>query len=314
MKEFIDNVINHLNWEEIVDFCDTVIHERYEILLIALAIVFIMVVCLSTILERLHERGGIAIVPVYRFTVLFSKIGLHPALSLLMIIPGINLIMRIVFYVFLAKKFNRNYVWVPFLVLLPVVALPIIAFGEGHCIRVKVPVRKEEEPVAKKVAPAVRNTTPARKVVAKPVQKPVKEEESIEDFERELEKVVEQAKTRKVSAPKTVPAKAEVKKPVNPPRTRTIAQPSSMPTIKRRSVSTVSRPANVRKTKAEPMPSIQGSRGVDISFGTKRVTKAKTEYELLLEQQQAAQRKREKYGTPRGTGGSLEMVRPRKKI
>ncbi len=308
MKEFIDNIISHLNWEEIVDFCDTVIHERYEILLIALAVVFIMVVCLSTILERIHERGGIAIVPVYRFTVLFSKIGLHPALSLLMIVPGVNLIIRIVFYVFLVRKFNRSYAWVPFLVLFPVVALPIIAFGEGHCMRVKVPARKAEEPVSRKAVTAVRKEVPS-KVVSRPAPKPEKEEEGIEDFERELEKIVEQDKHGKKSVAKARPARVEAQRPVVAHRP-TVSRPVAKPVVRR--ASATARPAAMRRTRPEPMPLVQGLSGADISFGVRRAAKTKSEYELLLEKQQAAQRRRDKYGASRGTGGSLNTSMPKK--
>lgn len=319
MKEFIQDFISHLKWDEIVDFCDTVIHERYELLLIAAAIVFIMVVCLSTILERLHERGIVALVPIYRFTVLFSRVGLSPALSLLMLIPGVNIIMRVVFYIFLARKFDRSYVWVPFLVLVPIAALPIVAFGEGHCIRVKIPKRNGK--------PAKKESQ--KKVVKKPEPKPVKKVEKEQVFDKELAEFIKQDKPEVrpvqvepvVQAPAEEPIPEPVKEIVVESISEPVSKPVSKPDIVR--VKPTAKPAvkmrgkqmDVMRVKRPPKPAFKPTIKKDITVNHEPVVKKgpKTAYDKLLEKQRKAQRKREKYGNPRGTGGSLDMVRPKKK-
>ena len=160
MNGILDKISRHLVWEDIFDFVRTIWEEHQELVLIVIALIFIIVLCLWTLLERLEEKGYISLIPLYRFVVLFSKIEIKPALAVLFIIPGINIIMRTVFYVKLAKKFNRSYFWVPFLCILPFPCLAIVAFGDGHCPHIKIEEhldRREKRLLSKKQL--VRNNT-----------------------------------------------------------------------------------------------------------------------------------------------------------
>lgn len=119
--------------------------ERYELLLVVAAIIFILVLSLSVILQRLQKSSLIALVPVYRFVVIFKAIGIKSWYAFLMLVPGVNLLVRIYFYIVLVKKFNRNYGFVPLLILLPLIFLPIVAFGEGRCIYIDKAKRESKQ-------------------------------------------------------------------------------------------------------------------------------------------------------------------------
>lgn len=143
MGDLIEKVTDFFKNEDLIDFVYTFFKERPELLIVVVAVVFIFVLSLWTMLERVQKRGVIALVPVYRFAALFKGVGLNPWLSILMIIPGVNFIMRIIFYVRVAKTFRRTYFMVPFLVVLPLLFLPIVAFGDGRCSHVRLPKVKK---------------------------------------------------------------------------------------------------------------------------------------------------------------------------
>ncbi len=145
MGETIREVISFLKNEDIIDYVYTLFKEKPELLIVAVAVVYIMVLSLWTMLERLRKRGAVALVPVYRFAKLFSGVGLNSWLSVLFLIPGVNFVMRAVFYTHVARKFHRSYFLVPFLVLLPIVFLPIVAFGDGRCNHTRLKKIKEKK-------------------------------------------------------------------------------------------------------------------------------------------------------------------------
>ena len=144
MGSLVEEIINYLKSEDILDLLYTYAVEHIELLCIVIAFVFIMVLCLWTMLERLQKRGWIALIPIYRFIVLFKAVGISPWLVILMLIPGVNLIMRTVFYVFIARRFDRSYWMGPGLLILPLVFLPIVSFGDGTCPHIRIPKQKRE--------------------------------------------------------------------------------------------------------------------------------------------------------------------------
>ncbi|MBR3318886.1 hypothetical protein IKG06_00035 [Candidatus Saccharibacteria bacterium] len=132
------------------DVLETIIlylSDHYELLLVIAAVIFILVLSLSVILERLQKSSWIALVPIYRFVVIFKAIGIKSWCVFLMLIPGVNIFMRVYFYIVLVKKFRRNYGFVPLLVILPLLFLPIVAFGEGRHIYISKDERKSKQKV-----------------------------------------------------------------------------------------------------------------------------------------------------------------------
>lgn len=134
MEELILRVTE--NREAIMDALESLellVFESLEIKVVLVAIILIIIVSVWTIYERIDEKGWKSLIPIYRWAVLFRGVGLSPWLSPIMLLPGLNLVLLIVFYFYLARVFKRSYFMVPGLFILPVVFLPIIAFGEGKC-------------------------------------------------------------------------------------------------------------------------------------------------------------------------------------
>ncbi len=146
MGNLIEKVIYFLKHEDVFDVVYTFLLEHRELLLVVAAVLFILLLSLWTIAERLQKRGAIVLVPVYRFMVLFQQVGMKKWLGLLMIVPGVNLVLRAVFYVRIAQKFNRSYIFVPLLYIFPLIFLPIVAFGDGKCVRLN---KAEKNGIAK---------------------------------------------------------------------------------------------------------------------------------------------------------------------
>jgi len=119
--------------KDALESIELLILDSLEIKIIIIAAAIIGIVSIWTIYERIDERGWKSLIPFYRWVVLFSGVGLSPWLSLLMVLPGINLVVSVVLYIYMARVFRRSYFFVLGLVLLPFIFIPIIAFGEGRC-------------------------------------------------------------------------------------------------------------------------------------------------------------------------------------
>ena len=158
--------------------------EHYELLIAIAAAIFIMVLSLSVILQRLQKSSLIALVPVYRFLVIFKAIGIKSWCIILFLIPGVNLIARVYFYAVLVRKFKRDYGFVPFLVMFPLIFLPIIAFGEGRHARIDRGKReskqrrleREQEKQAKRGGKNVKPAKQAQKKAQPATKEPTDEE------------------------------------------------------------------------------------------------------------------------------------------
>ena len=126
------------------------IKESPEIQLVIASLLFIIIVSLWTLYERLEINGWKSLIPVYRWVVLFKALGMKPWLSLFMLIPGINIIMIVVVYINIARVFKRSYFIVPFLFICPLIFIPIVAFGNGKCDHYQPHARYVDNPVVTK--------------------------------------------------------------------------------------------------------------------------------------------------------------------
>ncbi|MBR5389082.1 hypothetical protein IK146_00750 [Candidatus Saccharibacteria bacterium] len=256
MGGIVKEVISFFRRSDFVEVIFLYLSEHYELLLIAAAIIFIMVLSLWVILERLRKKGWVALIPLYRFVVLFKAIGLRTWCAVLMLIPGVNISMRIVFYIALAKRFNRNYFFVPLLVILPLVFLPIVAFGEGQHIYVK-----RERKLKKIDSKHVRDREHYN------VERPLPKERYVayEDVGEAKEDVMSMAELRKERA------QAQVKK-----ITTKVQSESTKSIVERKTVA-------VKKMMPEMK---QGPIG-------EKYSNAEARYERLLKEQEARQKRRE---------------------
>ena len=98
-------------------------------------IYFILLVLFFASLWKIFEKAGVegwkALIPIYNMWVLAEIIGLPGWVGLLMIIPYINFIVWLYFSYLLAKSFGKDVLFALGIFILPIVFLPILAFGDS---------------------------------------------------------------------------------------------------------------------------------------------------------------------------------------
>ncbi len=266
--------------DDLVETIVLFLQEHYELALVAIAIIFIFVLSLSTILQRLRKSSWIALVPIYRFVVLFKATGISPWYAILMLIPGVNLIMRVVFYVALVRKFNRNYFFVFLLTVLPLIFLPVVAFGDGHYIYIKRVKRPKEEKAR----------------FARSAQKEKGGTSSSSIKNTQVEKVDTQSKVApKAQHEYAAPAlsMAEIRKQrAKAHIDRLNAKLESSRKMQAQTASQIRAKKLVQASKT--MPEMQmGPKSRNINAQVKKASEMTNEYERLLREQEARQRRRQ---------------------
>jgi len=300
MQEVIQKIVAFFRSVDIPELFETLVTEKQELLLIAGAVIFILLLSLWTIMERVQEKGWRSLIPLYRFVVLFDKVGMSPALALLLLIPGVNVILMIVFYFFLSKKFNRNYFFVLGLTVLPLLFYPIVAFGDGKCKHVKLKKHKE----AKKSKAEARRDAMLQK-------KKQKAEKAAVKVSKKSGTYIETPVVEQVSPEEPALSMAELRiqreAARHPRATRSYLEydPTEM-TVKLGNASPAA-------GWADTMPSMgQGPKARDISKQKQIVEESRTEYERLLKQQQEAQKRRVRHYHPQQrTVNKTAAQRPR---
>lgn len=315
MGDVIQKAMNYLQQEDILDVAYTYAIEHYELLVIAAAVVFIIVLSLWTMLERMQKRGWVALVPFYRFVVLFKAVGLSPWLALLLIVPGINLIMRVIFYVYVARKFSRSYLLVPCLTVMPLVFLPIVAFGDGQCPHVKVERRKREKKVRKNKRTTVEIMLPTE------FEDSAKEKRSVtvtpqksDEIKPETEPKKTISEVRVVKIHDVALSMAELKiqrqeaKNVKEKRKTAVAAKSAEPKLKYEEM-------KPQIPKADRMPTMgQGAISRNLAVQKEKAKEVQTsEYDRLLRKQQEAQKKRQERKPQQRKTPAVDVVAKRRK-
>lgn len=293
MGVYLEKVLTYFRSEDIFDLMRTDIYEHPELILIAAAIVFIMVLSLWTMLVRLGRKGALALVPVYRFVVLFGEVGLKPWMALFLLVPGVNFIARAIFYVFVTRKFSRSYFLVPCLVAVPIVFLPVVAFGEGESSHIKIERAKEKKGPKEKVDD---------------MERELAEMPAFDEFEPDEEDRAEQQKAKprqkkRLAMDFVRPRKEKLNapRPITKPGARKQNRPVVKPVRRKRAVTprpiakpVEPEPPKVIAPKADRMPEMgRGAISREIEAQRKKAEVVHTnEYETLLEKQQEAQRRR----------------------
>ena len=105
-------------------------------LVIVLIVAAFMVVAQWKVFTKANKPGWAAIIPVYSQWVLFETVGMQGWLALLQLIPFIGalvvLVLMIIAYIKLATCFGKDTGFALGLILLPIVFMPILAFGKSQ--------------------------------------------------------------------------------------------------------------------------------------------------------------------------------------
>jgi Family of unknown function (DUF5684) len=100
-------------------------------LVVILAFIVFMVITMWKIFEKAGQPGWAAIIPIYNMYIL-TKMAQKPGYwTILMIIPYVGLIWSIWCWNLISKKFGKDEGFTVGIVLLPIVFLPILAFGSA---------------------------------------------------------------------------------------------------------------------------------------------------------------------------------------
>jgi hypothetical protein len=99
-----------------------------------LAFVVFIIVCLWRIFTKANKPGWAAIVPFYNVHVLLKIVGRPGWWLVLYIIPVVNIVIGIIVTVDLVKAFRKDTGIAVLLVFLPIVGMPMLAFGSARYV------------------------------------------------------------------------------------------------------------------------------------------------------------------------------------
>ena len=91
----------------------------------------IMLIANWKILTKAGEKGWKVLIPFYNYWTFFKIAGLPPALSLLLLVPVVNFVVLIVFYVYLSRAFGKSGFYALGLVFLNFIFTLILAFDKS---------------------------------------------------------------------------------------------------------------------------------------------------------------------------------------
>lgn len=94
-----------------------------------LAVLVLTFIIAWKVYEKAGKPGWAAIVPIYNIIVLLEIVGKPMWWVILFFIPIVNLIVSILVYIELAKRFGQGIGFAIGLLLLPVIFMAILAFG-----------------------------------------------------------------------------------------------------------------------------------------------------------------------------------------
>lgn len=102
-----------------------------------LAIMIIILAAGWTVFRKADKPGWAIIVPIYNVIVMLDVVNRPIWWILLMFIPVVNAIIGILITVDLAKSFGKDIGFAIGLILLPIIFLPILAFGSAQYQRIQ---------------------------------------------------------------------------------------------------------------------------------------------------------------------------------
>ncbi len=104
------------------------------IIVIYLAIIVLMIASMWTIFSKAGKPGWASIVPIYNLIVLLEIVGKPWWWLLLMLIPIVNIVILIIVWYNLSLSFGKSGGFTVGLILLGIIFLPILAFGDAKYV------------------------------------------------------------------------------------------------------------------------------------------------------------------------------------
>ena len=104
------------------------------IILIYLASIVLIIASLWTIFSKAGKPGWASIVPIYNLIVLLEIVGKPWWWLLLMLIPIVNIVILIIVWHNLSLSFGKGGGFTVGLILLGIIFLPILAFGDAKYV------------------------------------------------------------------------------------------------------------------------------------------------------------------------------------
>lgn len=104
------------------------------IMFVYLAVLLVMVISGWVIFTKAGKPGWAAIVPIYNIIVLLEIVGRPIWWIVLLIIPFVGFIVAILLMIDLAKSFGKDIGYAIGLILLGVVFMPMLAFGDAKYV------------------------------------------------------------------------------------------------------------------------------------------------------------------------------------
>ena len=101
-------------------------------LIIWLAILVFMIVAQWKLYEKAGQPGWAILIPIYNAIVFFKIINRPVWWILLCLIPVVNIVISIIVMLDLAKAFGQSTGFAIGLILLPIVFIPILGFGNAE--------------------------------------------------------------------------------------------------------------------------------------------------------------------------------------
>lgn len=97
-----------------------------------LAVLLLIIAGMWKIFTKAGKPGWATIVPIYNIIVLLEVVGRPLWWLVLLLIPFVNFIIGIVINVDLAKRFGKGGGFAAGLILLPIIFIPILGFGNAQ--------------------------------------------------------------------------------------------------------------------------------------------------------------------------------------
>jgi len=104
------------------------------VIVLYLAIFVLMIASMWVIYTKAGKPGWAAIIPIYNIIVLLDIVGKPWWWLLLMLIPIVNIVIAIIVYHNLSLSFGKGAGFTVGLILLSIIFLPILAFGDAKYV------------------------------------------------------------------------------------------------------------------------------------------------------------------------------------
>ncbi len=227
-------------------------------------IVFILyVVAMWKVFVKAGQKGWYSLIPIFNLIRYWKIIGCYNAWSLLLLVPGLNLIFIVMMWINFAKSFNKTSPkWIIMSVIFPMITTIIIGFGDAEYIGPG-GVKKDQSnsaPQPSQPAPVAAQSTPATQPVptVQPVQ-PIQPAPTTQPVQP-TPVVAQPAQVAQPTQPVQPASSPQPVQPASSPQPAQVAQP-----IQSTPVATQPAPVVQPVPTAQPNPVIQPAQPTPVS-------------------------------------------------